>query len=80
VLRGFDDGEHGVRHGESVRPVVIGDVSVVFAYCQCEPDHVVQVKPSEQKKRVRTNEACQNKRNVSEQAQIESYKTSMIYV
>ena len=54
VLWGLDDGEHGVGHGEGVRPVVVGYVPVVLAYCQREPDHVIQVKPSEQKQTIKT--------------------------
>lgn len=42
-------------HGEGVGPVVVGDVPVVFAYGEGESNHVVQVKPSEQRQTVKAD-------------------------
>lgn len=36
-------------------PVVVGDVPVVFAYGEGESNHVVQVKPSEQRQTVKAD-------------------------
>ncbi len=45
VLRSLDDCVHGVRDGEGVRPVVVGNVAVVLAHRQREAEQVVQVEP-----------------------------------
>ena len=41
MLTGFDDGVHGVRHRECMRPVVIWNLSVVLSHSQSEAEQVI---------------------------------------
>ncbi len=50
MAAGFDDGVHGVRDGERMRPVVIRHLAVILPHRQGEAEQVVHVKPGRDRK------------------------------